>query len=240
MGAAPRKREKASLFRRTSRAVLLPSARILVHWVGRPLLRTWSRSWRLEVIGGQHLESAGRAGRGCFLALWHGRMLLGLGHHGAREWTVLVSGSQDGDISHALLERFGYRIIRGSTSRGGASAVREMLGALSAGSVLVITPDGPRGPRHSMNPGLAWMARETGYPIVPIGFACDRAWRARSWDRFTLPRMCARVVMVYEEPVRVDRAAGDGELAAATEKVRQALLRAELRGFAVLGTEPDW
>jgi lysophospholipid acyltransferase (LPLAT)-like uncharacterized protein len=235
-----RKNEKASLFRRSSRAVLLPSARILVRWVGRPLLRRWSKTWRLEVIGEHHLNGVETGGRGCFLALWHGRMLLGLGHHGAREWCVLVSGSQDGDISHALLERFGYRVIRGSTSRGGASAVREMLAALAGGSVLVITPDGPRGPRHSMNPGLAWMARATGYPIVPIGFACDRAWHARSWDRFTLPRMRARVVMVYGEPVRVEPTAGDVELAAATERVRQTLLRTERRGFEILQTEPDW
>ncbi len=192
------------------------------------------------MLGAEHLELAGGEGGGHFMALWHGRMLLGLPHHGSREWCVLVSGSQDGDISQALLERFRYRVIRGSSSRGGSRALRQMLTVLEKGAVLVITPDGPRGPRHSMNPGLAWMARATGYPIVPVGFACDRAWRASSWDRFTVPRPWARVVMVYGAPVRVERSAGEMELGAATERIGEALLRAERRGFDLLHREPDW
>jgi lysophospholipid acyltransferase (LPLAT)-like uncharacterized protein len=115
-----------------------------------------------------------------------------------------------------------------------------MLAALDQGAVLVITPDGPRGPRHSMNPGLVWMARATGYPVVPCGFVCDRAWRARSWDRYTIPKPWARVALVYEEPVMVERDANPDALARATEAIREGILRAERRGFQYLGREPDW
>lgn len=212
-----------------------------MHALGPAFLRALSLTWRMTVVGTENLEAVASGGAGGhFMALWHGRMLLGLPHHGTRDWYVLVSGSQDGDISHALLERFGYRVIRGSTSRGGARALREMLAALETGAVLVITPDGPRGPRHSMNPGLAWMARATGYPVIPVGFACDRAWRAGSWDRFTLPRPFSRVAMVYGAPVRVERSAGEDELDLATERIRAGLLGAERRGFELLRTEPDW
>lgn len=167
-------------------------------------------------------------------------MLFGLAHHGSRNWWVLVSASQDGDISQALLRRFGYRVIRGSSSRGGVRAVREMLAVLDDGAVLVITPDGPRGPQHSINQGLAWMARVTGYPIVPVGFACDRAWRLKSWDRFTIPKPWSRVVMVYGAPIHVEDRGSEEGLTAASASVRQALFEAETRAFEQLGQEQDW
>jgi lysophospholipid acyltransferase (LPLAT)-like uncharacterized protein len=103
------------------------------------------------------------------------------------------------------LKRFGYDVIRGSATRGGARALREMLDALRAGNVLIITPDGPRGPMHAMNPGLVWMARATGYKVVPSGFAASRAWRMKSWDRFTVPKPFARVSFVFGAPIAIAR-----------------------------------
>jgi lysophospholipid acyltransferase (LPLAT)-like uncharacterized protein len=236
VSSKPRRLPLSRRLRRLRRRV----ARRLVVWFGPFLLRRLSRTWTLDVLGSEHLVQARGAGGGHFMALWHGRMLLGLARHGEQEWHVLVSGSQDGDISQALLDGFRYRVIRGSTSRGGARALREMLDALEKGAVLVITPDGPRGPRHSMNPGLAWMARATGHAIVPCGFACDRAWRAKSWDRFTIPKRRARVVMAYGPPVRVPRSASPLELDEATEAIRLALMEAERRAFSHLELEPDW
>lgn len=211
-----------------------------MHAFGPLVLGTLARTWRLTILGSEHLESSSSKSNGHFMALWHGRMLLGLAHHGSRDWWVLVSESQDGAITRALLLRFGYRVIRGSSSRGGARALREMLGVLDQGAVLIITPDGPRGPRHSIGQGLAWMARATGYPIVPVGFACDRAWRMRSWDRFTIPKPWARVVMVYGDPIHVPRSEDKAGLAAATDSVREAILATEERGFAHLGRGRDW
>jgi lysophospholipid acyltransferase (LPLAT)-like uncharacterized protein len=194
----------------------------------------------MTILGAEHLEGTLGRHQGHFVALWHGRMILGLPHHGAREWCALVSESEDGEIFTRLLERFGYRTIRGSSRRGGAKAVRGMLSELEGGAVVVITPDGPRGPRHSMGPGLAWLARATGYPVVPVGFACSRAWRAPSWDRFTVPLPWSRVVMTYDRPVYVARDGGDAGLESASEAIREGLLRAERRGFELLEREPDW
>ncbi len=215
-------------------------ARVLVAHLGPVVLRRLSRTWKVTVLGAEHLEAARARGGGHFMALWHGRMVVALPHHGGRDWHVLVSPSQDGDISEALLKGFGYRVIRGSSSRGGARALREMLSVLESGAVLAVTPDGPRGPRHSMNPGLAWMARATGFAIVPCGFVCDRAWHARSWDRFTVPKPRARVMFVYSAPVRVERSASADDLASATEKVRAGMMEAEQRGFEQLQEPPDW
>jgi lysophospholipid acyltransferase (LPLAT)-like uncharacterized protein len=205
------------------------------------LLRGLAGSWKVTVLDQGHLRAARDGGRGHFMALWHGRMLLGLAHHASPgEWSVLVSRSADGDVTERMLEAFRYQVIRGSSSRGGARALREMLGVLEAGRNLVITPDGPRGPRHSMSPGLTWMARATGCAIVPCGFVCDRAWRLNSWDRFTIPKRGARVVLAYGEPVRVSRDASPQDLEAAGVLVRERILDAERRGFALLATEPDW
>jgi lysophospholipid acyltransferase (LPLAT)-like uncharacterized protein len=213
----------------------------LVKRIGPQVVGAWARSWRLTTFGEEHFQRVLREhGGGCFATLWHGRMLLPVAYHARQDYHVLVSPSRDGDVSEEMLQRFGYRVIRGSSSRGGARALREMLGVLRAGGALVITPDGPRGPRHSMNPGLAWMARATGFPILPCGFACDRAWTLDSWDRFTIPKWRARVAFVYGEPIHVAREAGEEDMARATEAVRTAMLDAERRGFAELGAEPDW
>ena len=208
--------------------------------VGTALFRVNSWTWRKSIHHEHNLEAAKGEGGGHFMALWHGRMLIGLPHYGGRGFQVLVSASGDGDISEHLLQSFDYQVIRGSTSRGGARALREMLTALRNGDVLIITPDGPRGPTHSMNPGLAWMSRATGYGVVPCGFAADRAWRANSWDRLTVPKPWARVAFFYEEPVFVGRDADEAEQERATELIRERMLKAERGAAASLGLEVDW
>lgn len=212
--------------------------RALAAGPGRWFVAGLARTWRIRREGEEHLV-AGRVGGGHFMALWHGSMIVALPGHRGPDYTVLVSQSGDGDISARLLGSFGHGVIRGSASRGGARALREMLRALEGGGILVVTPDGPRGPRHSMNPGLAWMARATGRPIVPCAFVCDRAWRFSSWDRLAIPRPFARVAYVYGEPVAVARDVGPAELDAATELVRERIFAAEHRAHELLGLTPE-
>jgi len=167
-------------------------------------------------------------------------MIIGALMHARRGWHVLVSPSGDGDVSEKLLESLGYHVIRGSASSGGARALREMLSVLEEGAVLVITPDGPRGPMHSMNPGLAWMARATGRAVIPSAFVCDRAWHANSWDNFTLPKPFARILLIYGEPLSVPREADEAAQGEATAEIKRRMLAAERRAFEHLGREVDW
>jgi lysophospholipid acyltransferase (LPLAT)-like uncharacterized protein len=196
-------------------------------------VRALSRSWRTEVHGVAPATDQG----GVLIGLWHGSMLVGMYKYRGRGWNVLVSPSDDGDLSGGLLRSFGYGVIRGSASRGGARALREMLEHLGRGECVILTPDGPRGPRHSMNPGVAWMARATRHPIVPLGLACDRAWQLKSWDRFTLPKPFARVACVWGEPIRVPRDASPADLAQVTAQVRDSMLDLERQGFEHLGVK---
>jgi hypothetical protein len=159
--------------------------------------------------------------------------------HAARGLTVLVSPSDDGEVVTILLRQLEYDVIRGSSSRGGARAAREMRDLLAQGRTVVITPDGPRGPRHSMNPGLTWLASSTGVRVAPVGLVCDRAWHLSSWDAFTIPKPGARVVVQYGPLLELGPEADEAEHAAFTERVHDALMSAEREAFEHLGVTPD-
>lgn len=231
MGSAERRR----FIRRTRRklgAFLLPR-------LAPPILRLLSRSWKLTELGREHWDAA-YAAPGMLITLWHGRMVVPLTAHGGKKVCVLVSPSGDGQLVPPILKQFDYQWVWGSSNKNPARAVREMLDRLKAGGRIVITPDGPRGPHHHVNPGPAWMARETGFPLLAVGCAVDRAWHLSSWDHFTIPKWGARVVVSYAEPIHVPPEAGDDVIASATEELRVRMLAAEEQGFRHLGIPRDW
>ncbi len=203
-------------------------------------LKLLAKTWSYETLFSEHHATAREHGGGFIIALWHGRMLALILPFYRQDVTILVSGSRDGDLSEALLEGFRFKVIRGSSSKGGARALRQMITALEGGSIVAITPDGPRGPRHSMNPGLAWMARATGFPILPAGIACDRAWRLSSWDAYSVPKPRARIAVAWGPPVSVPRDSSPEDMEQATREIRERIMAAERAGFAHLGMEPDF
>ena len=205
-----------------------------------PQALTWlSSRWTYDIAGLEHLDRELER-KGALIAMWHGRMVVPVHPFRDRGWHVLVSPSEDGDLSEGMLHRFGFKVVRGSSSRGGARALRELLGVLDGGGVVAITPDGPRGPMHNVNLGLAWMARATGRSVLPFGCVADRTWRLSSWDRFTIPKPGARVALTYGPAVAVSRAGGDAELERAAQAIRDGLFAAERAGFERLGVEPDF
>ena len=115
-----------------------------------------------------------------------------------------------------------------------------MLKSLRAGRTIAITPDGPRGPLHSLTEGVAFLARETGYPVVPIGIAVRRGWYANSWDNCVIPRPFARIQAWIGDEVRVPKETDEDGLRAATLEIREALLASERRAAQELGVEVDW
>jgi lysophospholipid acyltransferase (LPLAT)-like uncharacterized protein len=204
------------------------------------VVRVLALTWRVQRLGEQGTRTAD-GGKAWVAALWHGRMicLMPLRQHRRRGMCVLVSPSDDGGLATKALHSFGYVPIRGSLSRGGARAFREMAQALRDGMQLVVTPDGPRGPRHSMNVGVAWLARDTGAPILPVGVACDRAWRLRSWDHFTIPKPFARLVVHYGDPIHVASDASDEELEHIASRMRTRIIDQERDAFGQLGCADD-
>lgn len=238
INASRRDRGREASWRRRFRDLRRRTLTKLASWLAPWLVRGLARSWRIEWRG--HEDYTELRGRGpVILVLWHGRMLMGAATHRDQGYSVLVSPSGDGEIALRVLARLDFRAFRGSASRGGARALRELTKQVAAGRSVGLTPDGPRGPRHSFNAGAAWLARATGRPIVAVAFATDRARRLRSWDRFTIPRFRARVHVEYLAPVHVPPTASDAELERVSATLRARLIDAERAAFAALGVADD-
>jgi lysophospholipid acyltransferase (LPLAT)-like uncharacterized protein len=135
-------------------------------------------------------------------AFWHENILVPAYHYGRRDINVLISEHADGQMIAEACRHLGFRVVRGSATRGGARAIRQMY-RRSRSAHLAITPDGPRGPRRRVQPGVVYLAALTGLPIVAFGIAFERAWRMRSWDRFAVPCPWSGAVCVTAEPIRV-------------------------------------
>jgi lysophospholipid acyltransferase (LPLAT)-like uncharacterized protein len=138
--------------------------------------------------------------------MWHQNVPAGSAVHRGKQLSVLVSSHRDGEIIARTIRRMGYGVVRGSSSRGGARAVRQMLGQMKPDQGLVFTPDGPRGPRHSVAVGAIYLAAASGRPLIATGFAAKRAWQLSSWDRMEFPKFFTRVVVAYSPPIHVERA----------------------------------
>jgi lysophospholipid acyltransferase (LPLAT)-like uncharacterized protein len=141
--------------------------------------------------------------------LWYARELRPRGLRMAG----LISASGDGEVLAAAMGVFGIDAVRGSRSRGGTEALRELLHALERGSDVAVTPDGPRGPRHVLQPGLLQLAKLSGRPIVPVRFIMRPVWRMKTWDRFEFPLPFGRCHLEVHPPVRVERYADEMEFA---------------------------
>lgn len=134
---------------------------------------------------------------------WHNRMfvvpLLRVWHARHRTGAVLSSASRDGAIIAAVMKSFGLKSVRGSSSRRGATALLALTETLEGGEDVAVTPDGPRGPRYKLGPGVVFLARQTGAGILPIHVEYSRALRLRSWDRFMIPLPFSEVRIVCGE-----------------------------------------
>jgi lysophospholipid acyltransferase (LPLAT)-like uncharacterized protein len=121
---------------------------------------------------------------------------------------------------------FGQDAVRGSSSRGGRAAFKELLKLADEKVDLVVTPDGPKGPRHQLKDGVVQLARLTGRPVVPMAFVCSAGHRFRSWDRFLLPRPFGRGVYSFGEPVFYSRDEGAEVF---RERLREAMRENQLK-----------
>ena len=142
------------------------------------------------------------SGRRYIYAFYHEVMLFPAYYWAWPEMQILISDHRDGELIAQVVKRLGFGVVRGSSTRGGARALREMTHRIDRGH-LCVTPDGPRGPRRHVHQGLAYLSSRTGLPIVGAGMAFRRPWRARSWDRFAVPRPFGAAACVVPEAVTV-------------------------------------
>lgn len=204
--------------------------RRLARWLvafGFRLLQLWGRTLRYEID-----DRAGIVGRPVTEdyvgALWHNRLLVFPlilrrffpQRHGA----ALISASRDGDLLADAVQRFGYDVVRGSSSRLGASAILQLTQVLASGRDVVITPDGPRGPAYELGPGIIFLAQKSGAPVLPINLEYSRCWRLGSWDRFIVPWPFAKVRVLINRPHRVGPTATPEEFEAERLALQNAMM----------------
>jgi lysophospholipid acyltransferase (LPLAT)-like uncharacterized protein len=175
-------------------------------------MRLLASSWRLRTEHEDRWRPLYEKKRPHVFLLWHEVLLPLLWHHRRQDIAIVVSENRDGQYLADFALRLGYRAVRGSSSRGAARALLGAVRELRAGRSVAFTPDGPRGPRRELKPGVVAAAQRGGGVIVPIHARVDRGWRLDSWDRFLIPKPAARVTVVYGRPFEVEP--GDGGLAA--------------------------
>jgi len=145
-------------------------------------------------------EETRRRGEPFIYAFFHEVMLFPAYYWNWPEMHILISDHADGEMITQVVRRLGFGVIRGSTTRGGARALREME---KVKGNLCFTPDGPRGPRRHVSPGMIYMASRLGLPIVGAGMAFGRCWRANSWDKFAVPKPFSMATCVAPAAIRV-------------------------------------
>jgi hypothetical protein len=142
----------------------------------------------------------------CIYATWHEMLWHGIGAVRDEGVCVLVSTHRDGEAIARVVERQGFNLARGSSTRGGAQGMRELLRAGRDPDVdLCVTVDGPRGPRRELKDGVLFTAAMTGRPIVPLAVAVDRAWRLGTWDRLIIGKPFTRVAVAFGDEVHIPR-----------------------------------
>lgn len=170
-------------------------------WLAAGLIRLVHACLKIEILGEEPLRALWHDRRHIILVFWHDQLfLMARGYRGPRA-TVMISASRDGELIARTMEYFDIGAVRGSSTRGGRAAFREMLDLAKAPQDLVITPDGPKGPRHKVKEGVVQLARLSGRPVVPMTFVCSRGHRFRSWDRFLLPLPPGRGVFSFGVPL---------------------------------------
>lgn len=161
-------------------------------------------TWRYEAKN----EINSKMAPGIF-ATWHEYILplafsyksLGVSSEGI---SCIASASRDGKRLAAILQDLGITTILGSPRRGGISAIRDGIRELRKGQQLVLTPDGPKGPRRELKGGIAQISIKTNIPIVPIRFYPKNYWRLSSWDKFVIPKPFSKIVIEFGDPIFPD------------------------------------
>jgi lysophospholipid acyltransferase (LPLAT)-like uncharacterized protein len=192
--------------------------------LGGTALDALMRTTSVRTEGEENFRQFWREKRPVVFTLWHGRLLPCTYHHRHQDVVTLVSHHRDGEYITRLVQKWGYTAVRGSSSRGGLDALRELVRHLRAGRSLAITPDGPRGPREKLKPGPLLAAQLTGAPIIPVASGASRASYFGGWDRFLIPHPFARLRIAYGEPVYVPRRADEAELQAVADEVEGRLV----------------
>jgi lysophospholipid acyltransferase (LPLAT)-like uncharacterized protein len=197
-------------------------------------------TWRFEVIsegGATPLLFGAGAGAEIF-CFWHQCVLPCTIYYRRTHATILISQSFDGELITRILNLFGFRAVRGSSSRGAREGLLGLKSVIESGAPAIFTADGPRGPIYRTKMGPIKLAKLTGAPIGAFHLEPERAWTIRSWDRFLVPKPFTRIVVSWARWTRVPSDFPEAEFEQKREELNAAIERARLRALEHFG-KPD-
>ena len=205
----------------------------LYRWVLSTILATC----RVRYLGRDHVRRLEADGRTWIYTAWHENTGSSVALERDRRLAMMASDSRDGEYIARGIEEFGNIPVRGSSSKGGAKAAKMMARLLRSGHSAAVTPDGPRGPRRVLQPGVLWIAVLSGAPLVPYHVAATRQWEFRkTWDQHRLPKPFSTVYVGIGEPFVVDRDLLSGDESAILAEFEARMVRnAEQTENAALG-----
>ncbi len=188
-----------------------------------------------------------QSGKPFIVGFWHGRLMMAAflkqGYPG--RFVMLSSTHRDAEILISAIKPLGVEFVRGSSTnpdkrhkaKFATSGTRALLRALNEGAIIGMTPDGPRGPRQRLQPGIVQIAKITGLPILPIGASTSRVKRFSSWDRFMLAMPFAKAHIIYGDPVTITGETEE-ELQQARQRMENLLTELQDKADALAGHPP--
>lgn len=206
-----------------------PRVQRVLAWLIAGYIRLVDRTGRWRIRYPEATAELVRSGRPFIGAFWHGRLMMmhpawrrllaELGKRQQRQPHVISSAHGDGQLIQLATGRFGVKTLWGSSRRGGVKVLREAKHALEAGDIVIMTPDGPRGPRMRAHAGIAYLASSTEVPVLQATFASRRGRIIGSWDRFLLALPFTGGIIAFDEPIDLS-AEGDTEAGRAEIEAR--------------------
>ena len=215
------RRRKTQLLRKLTSQVAAPALGL----TAAAVIRGWTRTldYRVAYYDPRVDPVHPQCRRRYLFLVWHEYMLFSVVHRGHCQMTVLASQNRDAEFATHAANHLGWGVVRGSSSRGGVVALRRMMREQDVH--LNFTPDGPRGPRRQIAPGAVYLSAKLGMPIVCCGYAFDRPWRAKSWDRFAIPRPFSRARAVIGPALEFPKGISREDLSHARGLVQSHLLQ---------------
>jgi lysophospholipid acyltransferase (LPLAT)-like uncharacterized protein len=201
----------------------------LAIWLAYVAIRLVGASLRYRVEGAERLEQAVARGHGVIVYSWHEGLLMGAWYMSRRRPTIMISLSRDGGRIARIVERLGWTVVRGSSSRRGVAGTLGLLHRIKRGDLTVHLVDGPRGPARQVKPGLVLMGQLSGAPIVPAALSARWGLRTGSWDRMWIPLPFSRLHICFGEPEQVPRDLPEPEAEQLRKRIERDLERAHER-----------
>jgi hypothetical protein len=199
-------------------------------WSFYSLISLIGRTVKFEIEGWENFEAIEKAGKAPIYAFWHNRIFLGTYFFRQRGIVVMTSQSFDGEYIARFIQRFGYGAARGSSTRGGMTALVEMIRLMREGLPMGFTVDGPKGPKYTAKMGAILLAKKTGNPIMPFSIAAEKFWEAKSWDKLQIPKPFSPALVTIATPIYVPEKADETILNAKLAELQSVLDKLTERG----------